>query len=204
MRIYEFLLDGARIDLRNRGSKPKAPTHSAWAYIHIHSLIRQEIFPLFYSSTAFHFLDGFTLSNLHDFCSTVGPDAVARLRDVHFNTKGRCTMYGLQPDTDFCQRYLRPLHPSSTPESIEPQLSVGIPRTWSNWANDLCSNGVMRCTGWTAQGVRAAYEAIPWREGAAGVQEPAVSREILMKLWRALESDNGCPEEEEVEFYQVC
>ena len=99
LNIFEFILSDSRVQLSpNKAPQREYGTRSALACIHICRKIRQEILMPFYESCAFEFRDGFTEQRLQAWINCVGYEAVEQLRSVVFWGRGKCGMFGLQPE----------------------------------------------------------------------------------------------------------
>lgn len=98
LTIFEYGLVNAHINLRHRRQRSCEDLRSPWTFLQIDRRTRQEVLPLFYETAVFNLLDGMTAEKLEAWVECVGHEAIAKIRRVHFYCKGRCTMFGLQPE----------------------------------------------------------------------------------------------------------
>ncbi|KAI5364121.1 putative 2EXR domain-containing protein [Septoria linicola] len=115
LMILQYALEDTRIDVRRYRKKHEnnnklynklkstiAPTsqtkRSPWSILQINSRIRNEAHQLFFSSSAFHFHDALSSPDFSNFLSTIGASAISHVRTLYFHTRGRCTMFGIEPE----------------------------------------------------------------------------------------------------------
>lgn len=99
LNIFEFILSDSRVRLSpNKAPQREYGTKSALAYIQICRKIREECLAPFYGCCTFEFRDGFTEQRLQAWTSCVGKEAVELLKKVIFWGRGKCGMFGLQPE----------------------------------------------------------------------------------------------------------
>lgn len=102
LAIFEYALVDTGISLWRRKQKPSDNIRSAWAYLQIDHRTRQEVRPLLFETAVFALCDGMSAEKLEAWLQCVGEEATAKIKRVEFHCKGRCTMFGLQPEYVHC------------------------------------------------------------------------------------------------------
>ncbi|KAF2724015.1 hypothetical protein K431DRAFT_282280 [Polychaeton citri CBS 116435] len=170
LQIYSRLLDSTHLKLRHRLLFQSHGVQNPWAYLQICQIVRSEIRELFFTTVVWEFHDGFTRANLQMWTDAVGKDSVAWLRHLRFFCKGRCSMYGLSLDKDYCHR----------------EVKIDVTPNWGTLGNysvdgKACSNHATSCEKMSSFALINACRRLV----------TGIDRDALLDIWWALNKDNS-------------
>lgn len=81
----------------HRHDKPFG-TKTSWALLQINQQLRAEVSPIFFGNVIFRMRDGMTANELREWMDVIGEENIGRMGRMDWYCKGRCTMFGLQPE----------------------------------------------------------------------------------------------------------
>ncbi|KAF2160572.1 hypothetical protein M409DRAFT_28957 [Zasmidium cellare ATCC 36951] len=189
LTVFEWALADSHVNLRHQRKRPTEDIRNPWAYLQINSQIRQEVLPIFYETVAFKLQDGMTEPKLQSWLEFIGPEATARIKKVEFNCKGRCAMFGLQPDTDYCHREVCLDLTTTRPANDVELLNAAVDSFKEDHRSLLCSNDAISC--WDDTWKNARRQVGFWMRTSDGTIDAALITQLLLTMFHVLEIDHS-------------
>ncbi|CZT25734.1 uncharacterized protein RCC_11403 [Ramularia collo-cygni] len=184
LSIWQFALQDSECHIR-RGRSEKKPTRSIWALLHVNQQIRAEVLPMFFPMVTIHLREDLTERDLETWLDVIGPRAVCEMKKTHLYSRRMCA--GSRPDETYnCHRqafYYTELRESQIADMVV--LQGYRPTMFFRLLPDICSRGHLSCFRKTVKQLE-----LSGSEDWYMAKDETLSKDRLMKLWRALNIDH--------------